>query len=63
MTRAAAAAFWALIAQILPHEWEIDTSTSPEVQARKDGDGQLVGIIVRVKPRGKVDTEHLRRKA
>lgn len=62
MTCANAATLFALIAQFLPAEWEIDRATPPEFKAQRDGDGALFGIVVRVVPRGKVDAEHLRRK-
>lgn len=62
MTRDNAITLWALVSRFLPAEWEIDRETLPEFKARRDGDGALFGIVVRVVPRGKVDTEHLRRK-
>ena len=62
MTRDRAATLWALIAQFLPVGWEIDRAVLPEFKARRDGDGALFGIVVRVKRRGQVDREHLRRK-
>ena len=62
MTRTQAATLWALVAQFLPAEWEIDRAVLPEFKARKDGDGALFGIVFRVKQRGQVDREHLRRR-
>ena len=62
MTRAKAAAIWALMSQLLEADLEIDRATPPQMMTRKDGDGALFGIVVRVKRRGRVDTEHLRRR-
>ena len=62
MTRESAAALWALLAQLLEDDLEIDRSTPPQMMTRKDGDGALFGVVIRVKPRGAVDREHLRRR-
>lgn len=61
MTRTDAAQLWALVRQLLP-DWEMDTDVLPQFKAQRDGDGALFGIVIRVKPRGEVDREHLRRK-